>query len=108
MIYRPIAIYDRDSIEERCVALIARCAPRFMLIGGGALSADHKGSQVANRLRPEQKARILELGREGKLNGTQIARACGATQSSTHKWLRKHGIAPPDGRESRLMEVARQ
>lgn len=108
MIYQPIAIYDRDSIAERCLALIEKHAPRFMRCGGGSLPRDQQRMQKENRLRPEQKARIIELGRAGLLTGTEIAREVGATQSSTHKLLRKHGLTVPDGRECRLMNLARQ
>jgi hypothetical protein len=107
MIYQPIAIYDRDSIAERCLALIEKHAPRMMLIGGGPLEQS-QATRIYHRLTPEKRAEVIELCRDGKLTGTQIARETGSTQSAVFKIALKHGFKLPDGRLPRLMELARR
>ena len=78
--------------------MIARCAPKLMRCGGGALQGEETHGHARSRHTPEQIARIVALGREQKLSATLIARECGSTQSATQKILEKHGIRAPDGR----------
>lgn len=95
-------LYSGESAASRMLDMIARCAPRMLRCGGGALSSEESHGGTRSRHTPEQVARILALGREQRLNATQIARVVGSTQSATSKILEKHGIRAPDGRANRI------
>lgn len=95
-------LYTDESPAARMLDMIARCAPRMMRCGGGALSREESHGGTRSRHTPEQIARIVALGRERKLNATLIAKAVGSTQSATQKILEKHGIRAPDGRSGRI------
>lgn len=95
-------LYTDESPAARMLDMIARCAPRLMRCGGGALSSEESHGGTRSRHTPEQIARIVALGREQRLNATQIAREVGSTQSATQKILEKHGIRAPDGRSGRV------
>jgi hypothetical protein len=85
-------LYNDESTASRVLDLIARCAPRLMRCGGGPLTQEPEHKRW--RHTPEERARILELGRLGTLSPTQIAKHVGSTQAAVRKMLLKHGIQP--------------
>jgi hypothetical protein len=92
-------LFNEESAASRCLGLIERHCAKFMVTGGGSLSPDRKPYvKRGNEMTSEKKARCLELGREGKLTGTEIARAVELPQSSVQMVLSKAGIKVPDGR----------
>lgn len=91
-------LYAEETAASRMLDMIARCAPRLMRCGGGALQGEEQHGREHSKHTPEQIARIVALGREQRLSATDIARECGSTQSATQKILEKHGIRAPDGR----------
>jgi len=95
-------LFREESDGSRILDLVARHCPRLMRCGGGALSSEEAHGGTRSRHTPEQIARIVALGREQKLNATQIAKEVGSTQSATQKILEKHGVRAPDGRAMRV------
>lgn len=96
-------IHAEESTASRCLDLIARCAPRMMKVGGGALCAE-VGERGIKRgpasMSDEQRAKALVMGREGNLTATEIAHVLGSTQSAICNHLKRHGVRAPDGRRA--------
>ena len=95
-------LYSDDSPAARMLDLIARHAPRLMRCGGGSLPREQMDHVTRARTSPELVACIVALGREGRLNVTQIAREVSSTQSVAFKILARHGLRAPDGRAGRI------
>lgn len=101
-------LYTDESPAARMLDMIARCAPRLMRCGGGALSREESHGHGRSRHTPEQIERIIALGRQNKLSATQIAHIVGSNQAATRKILEKHGIQAPDGRAMRISKQQRR
>ena len=99
-----------ESAARRMLDLVERHCPRLMRCGGGGLTRTTHEVGKQGRAMPEAaKVRALALGREGRLNATQIGRLLGHSQSSICKLLKRHGITPAKGRRnpSAAIEAAR-
>lgn len=82
-----------ESPTSRCLSLIARCAPRMMKAGGGALSQEMDESH-ANPVSPKEARRFLKMAQSG-MSSRKIAREVGRTQPCVIKHLRRLGFATP-------------
>lgn len=89
-----IPVSYEESAVSRMLKLIERHAPRLMREGGGAL----RGEAVAPRkLTEDQRAKIMGLGRAGKMTALEIAHAVGCRQAAAWQALHRAGITVPLG-----------
>lgn len=105
-------IYAEESPASRMLDMIARCAPKLMRAGGGAITKDYPerckdagAKQWDNRAKwtrttPEQRAHILALARTGTHSEIEIVKLTGAKQSAVNKLLTREGIKCPSGRHA--------
>ncbi len=76
---------------ERIRAMIERKAPLFMRVGGWSGGAPTVYKAGRRRLTPEQRAKLLEMAREGHFF-TQIGAALNISDSTAGKIARMNGI----------------
>ena len=92
---------SQSFAAQACEYLVHKWGPIYMRAGGGCIAQEgSKFRAKPQRTTPEQKARILELAREGRWTGTEIARMTGTLQSAAHKIIAAAGISVPDGRRN--------
>lgn len=78
-----------DSTSDsasRCVELVRRHAPRFMVAGGGPLREERRCQPNAGRpLSLEREAIVRALVRRGNLSRTEIAQRAGVSRSTVRR-----------------------
>jgi len=105
-------IYAEESPASRMLDMIARCAPKLMRAGGGALTRDYPerckdggDTRWDNRAKwvrttPDQRAHVLALARAGHMSEIEICRETGVKQSAVNKLLARECIKVPSGRRA--------
>lgn len=105
-------IYNEESAASRMLDMVARCAPKLMKAGGGALSreyADRCRSEGAKqwdnrapwvRTTPEQRAHVVALARAGHMSEIEICQKTGVKQSAVNKLIRNEGLTVPKARNT--------
>lgn len=105
-------LYNDESPAARMLDMIARCAPKLMRAGGGALTRDYperckdggdtRWDDRAKWVRttPDQRAHILALAREGTHSEAEIVKLTGVKQSAVNKLLARECIKVPSGRRA--------
>lgn len=100
-------VFHEESVATRMLDMVARCAPKLMRAGGGALSKEcARRFRTAGPtfwdnpkpLKPEKLAKIIALARAGKTCEAEICRITGATQSVINKLIHAQGIKVPAAR----------
>lgn len=84
-------IEDYDSPYVRCRELVARCAPKFMRIGGGALTQEAKRTLI-HTATLQQQLEVDRMLRDGIFRPAEIGRMCGVTLNYVCK--RKYRMQP--------------
>jgi DNA-binding MarR family transcriptional regulator len=90
--------FDTPNDPTGILDMVFRKGPILMRAGGGSLSREC----AKERLTPKMRERILELAREGKHGGTEIARMLGVPQSTAQYLIKRAGIKVPGRRRTGL------
>lgn len=105
-------IFRDDSFETQMLDMVARCGPKLMKAGGGALSREYSdrcrsegAKQWDNRApwvrtTPDQRAHVLALARAGHMSEIEICRETGVKQSAVNKLIRNEGLTVPKARNT--------